>query len=217
MNSYTVYKHTSPSGKVYIGITSMTPEKRWQNGRGYRNNPHFAAAILHHGWDNFRHEIVAEGLTQEAAEQVEVELIAEYDATNKSRGYNLDLGGNVGAKHSPETRQKIGAANRRRAWTGEARARIGAASKGRIPSAEVRQKMSHAHLGHTHSEEAKAKIRAAKQKPVVCIDTGRRYGSVKEAAADIGASASLVAGVCRGVYQTTHGLRFQFIQEEVVV
>lgn len=29
---YTVYKHTTPSGKVYIGITGQKPERRWQNG-----------------------------------------------------------------------------------------------------------------------------------------------------------------------------------------
>lgn len=27
-NNYVVYRHTSPSGKVYIGITSKKPEKR---------------------------------------------------------------------------------------------------------------------------------------------------------------------------------------------
>lgn len=28
--SYTVYKHTSPSGKCYIGITLTKPEYRWR-------------------------------------------------------------------------------------------------------------------------------------------------------------------------------------------
>lgn len=31
----TVYKHTSPSGKVYIGITGREPKLRWDNGNGY--------------------------------------------------------------------------------------------------------------------------------------------------------------------------------------
>ena len=34
-NSYIVYRHTSPSGKVYIGITSYKAEIRWNNGKGY--------------------------------------------------------------------------------------------------------------------------------------------------------------------------------------
>lgn len=36
MKSYTVYKHTSPSGKVYIGITCRKPEYRWNHGKGYK-------------------------------------------------------------------------------------------------------------------------------------------------------------------------------------
>ena len=35
---YTVYKHISPSGKVYIGITKRKPEYRWNKGKGYRED-----------------------------------------------------------------------------------------------------------------------------------------------------------------------------------
>ena len=34
---YSLYRHTSPSGKVYIGITSQPVEHRWNHGRGYMN------------------------------------------------------------------------------------------------------------------------------------------------------------------------------------
>lgn len=40
-NNYTVYKHTSPVDKVYIGITVMNPVRRWANGLGYKNCTHF--------------------------------------------------------------------------------------------------------------------------------------------------------------------------------
>lgn len=32
-----VYKHVSPSNKVYIGITSKSLEERFKNGYGYLN------------------------------------------------------------------------------------------------------------------------------------------------------------------------------------
>lgn len=32
---YCVYIHISPSNKAYIGITSISPEERWDGGRGY--------------------------------------------------------------------------------------------------------------------------------------------------------------------------------------
>lgn len=46
LNNYTVYRHTSPSGKVYIGITKQKPHKRWNSGQ-----PLFERAILKYGWD----------------------------------------------------------------------------------------------------------------------------------------------------------------------
>lgn len=45
IDKYKVYKHTTPSNKVYIGITSQTISKRWQNGRGYITNEYFYRAI----------------------------------------------------------------------------------------------------------------------------------------------------------------------------
>ena len=62
IRNYCVYKHTSPSNKVYIGITSQEPERRWQNGYGYATQQLFWRAIQKYGWDNFKHEIIAEKL-----------------------------------------------------------------------------------------------------------------------------------------------------------
>lgn len=215
--SYTVYKHTSPSGKAYIGITSLSPTKRWQSGRGYRNNPYFNAAIEKYGWGAFKHEILAEGLTKETAERVEVDLIEAHRSTDPRFGYNIDRGGSSGATHSPATCEKIGNANRERVWTPEARAKVGAASRGRPQSEATRKKRSHANRGRVHTDEAKEKIRAAKQKAVVCTDTGRRYPSIAAAASAIGASPSLVSGVCRGVHKTTKGLHFSYCSHEEVI
>lgn len=62
-NVWKVYKHTSSSGKCYIGITHYEdPNVRWQNGLGYQKYPFFIPAILKYGWDNFTHEILYENL-----------------------------------------------------------------------------------------------------------------------------------------------------------
>ena len=64
--SYCVYLHTNKiNGKVYVGLTSMSPEERWKNGKGYCNNSHFKSAIEKYGWDNFEHEIIKRGLTKD--------------------------------------------------------------------------------------------------------------------------------------------------------
>ena len=75
---YCVYTHTAPDGRVYVGITSQKPEARWQGGNGYKNNSYFTRAIKKYGWENFKHEILFEGLTVDEAKTKEIELIAEY-------------------------------------------------------------------------------------------------------------------------------------------
>ena len=110
-NTYCVYKHTSPSNKVYIGITKMKPIKRWgKDGSGYKDNCYFWRAIQKYGWENFEHEVLFENLTKEEACDKEIELISMYDSTNPINGYNLSTGGECGGAGicvSEETRQKI--------------------------------------------------------------------------------------------------------------
>lgn len=92
--NYVVYKHTSPSNKVYIGITGQNPpEKRWVNGHGYTQNEYFNDEIIRYGWDNFVHEILYRNLTRTEAQEKECELIAYYKSTDKNLGYNIKAGG----------------------------------------------------------------------------------------------------------------------------
>lgn len=105
--NWTVYKHTSPSGKVYIGITSRKPEIRWANGKGYGVNTYIRKAIDKYGWDNIDHKILFTGLTEKEAKQKEIELIDQYHSFDPNFGYNLALGGE-GQKLSPEQiRQRV--------------------------------------------------------------------------------------------------------------
>lgn len=76
-NKWCVYKHTSPSGGIYIGITKQNPIVRWNNGFGYKRNPHFYNAIQKYGWNNFQHEIIFSNLTQEEAEKCYLRLLNE--------------------------------------------------------------------------------------------------------------------------------------------
>jgi hypothetical protein len=107
---YSVYKHETPKGKVYIGITKQKPVKRWLHGQGYAKQSYFYNAILKYGWDNIRHEVLLTGLTREEAEQKEIELIAKYKSNNRAYGYNIDYGGRVN-RMSDATREKIRKAN----------------------------------------------------------------------------------------------------------
>lgn len=93
MKEYYVYKHESPSGKVYIGMTHDI-KKRWKNsGQEYRNNVKFTTEIMKYGWDNFKHIILFDHLTKEEAEIKEIEMIKKYKTTNPTYGFNLTSGG----------------------------------------------------------------------------------------------------------------------------
>ena len=74
--TWCVYRHENKvNGKVYIGITSMAPSRRWDYGRGYRRNKHFYSSIVKYGWDSFSHEVLFDDLTKEQACQYEQALI----------------------------------------------------------------------------------------------------------------------------------------------
>jgi group I intron endonuclease len=108
--AYTVYMHTTPSGKVYIGITCRKPEYRWDHGEGYKTNKHFYNAIKKYGWDNISHEIIADGLSKEEACNMEIELIAKRKSNDPSVGYNKSTGGDisaVGFKHTAESKIRM--------------------------------------------------------------------------------------------------------------
>lgn len=110
MKKYTLYKHTLPDGKIYIGCTSRSPEDRWKYGFGYYNNKPFHEAIMFYGWGNIDHEIIATGLDREQAFRIEHELIVAAKSNDPAFGYNVSSGlGKTGCsvKHSEETLAKI--------------------------------------------------------------------------------------------------------------
>ena len=110
MNGYTVYLHISPDGKRYYGTTKQSVNRRWRNGKGYnKRQERFWEAIQKYGWDNIQHIIVARGLTKEEAYWLEIELIKEWDTTNRDKGYNIAKGGYSanGRITSEETKKKL--------------------------------------------------------------------------------------------------------------
>ena len=172
---YFVYKHTNLiDGKVYIGVTNQNPpSRRWRNGKGYKYNLHFYRAIEKYTWAGFNHEILFENLTKSQAEEKERELIKFYNSTNEKFGYNLESGGNLSKKLSPETRKKLSEAHKGQVpWiagkkhTEEARKKIHEANLRRKPiSEETKKKKSEASkgekngfYGRRHTEESRRKM-----------------------------------------------------------
>lgn len=87
----------------------------------YRKNQHFREtrsknrkltyfhnALNKYGFENFEFKIIDEAFAQEDLDEKERFWIKFFGSTDKSKGYNLDSGGNSGGKKSDETKQKIG-------------------------------------------------------------------------------------------------------------
>lgn len=164
MGKYTVYKHTAPNGKVYIGITSKSPTKRWDNGNGYKDCALMWRAINKYGWNAFEHTILAEGLTKRAAEALEVQLIREYRSNEREFGYNLESGGRAAHSASEETRKKMSLARMGHPTSEETRRKISEALTGRKVSPEHYEKIkayAETRRGTTLSQETKDKLSKA--------------------------------------------------------
>lgn len=229
MDSYTVYKHTSPSGKVYIGITAQAISRRWHGGSAYRNNRHFYAAIKKYGWDSIQHEIVSTGLSYEAACRMERELIAKYNSTNPEKGYNLSPGGEkttLGYKFSPESRARLSAAMKGKRkgipHTAEHREHIRQAQIGRQVSDSTRQKLRRALGDRFQTEQARKKQKENtpkgashhNAKAILCVDTGELFGTIAEAATKYNVCRSGVSACCRGLQKSAGGVRWKYVEEK---
>lgn len=106
---YTVYAQIFPNGKMYVGITSQNPERRWRRGTAYPPNMLVRRAIDKYGWENVEKEIIASHLTKDEACNFERLLIEKFDLINHEYGYNLTKGGEMisGDRHTDESRRKM--------------------------------------------------------------------------------------------------------------
>jgi group I intron endonuclease len=212
--NYTVYKHTSPSGRVYIGITRRRPSKRYDRGKGYAHSPHFFAAIKKYGWENIKHEILAAGLSKEEAERREIELIAEYKSTDRRYGYNADKGGSAPGRMTEETRRKI--AEHMRGNKNPTR-RYGHPMRGKHHTEESKRLMAakaRARVGRHVTQETRAKLRQVQKKtPVIDLETGTIYEGIHTAAEATGLQPSKICAVCKGRRNKTGGKRWAYHTE----
>lgn len=209
--NYCVYIHTSPSGKKYIGQTGMVPEERWgKNGSRYLKKKdsgeylqrYFAHAILKYGWDNFDHEIIADNLTKEEADNFEKLLIEKLDARNHLHGYNVRGGGSHG-ELSEETRRKLSEVN-----------------KGKTASEETRRKMSESHKGKTLSDNAKKALEKSHEGSKIAQYSLqgkfiKNWESISEAGRCLNIDASGIAKCCKGHYRNAGGFIWKYFEDEL--
>lgn len=237
-NNYFVYKHTSPSGKVYIGITKQTPERRWRNGEGYKPSDEptpFYNAILKYGWDNIKHEILAEGLSKEEACAMEIETIQKTRAQDSAYGYNVLAGGEVPLHDCPDSVKKKMSEKAFKKWT---RSEYKESHTGdqhwtnrKGYSKNSIEAMRQSNLGRKRTPEQVEFLREKgreqkrligkenkKSIPILCLSKdgrvlGKYYGAM-EAERETGVCFQNIFKVCNGERKTAGGFRWQYATEE---
>ena len=219
---FTVYAHVFPNGKIYIGITSQPVNRRWRKGLAYASNVRMTRAIAKHGWDNIEHRILFEGLSQDAAEKIEIALIERLNLQNTSRGYNLARGG-THPPHSDETRAKIGRKSQGRKHSEDFKKWV----------SEINSGQNNYMYGRKHTEETKQKISKAKRgkspkvneglfgsshpssKAVIALDKSTnepvyKFGSIVEASQTLNVSKSCLQDALHGRQKTSAGYVWEY-------
>lgn len=205
---YTVYMHTSPDGKKYVGMTAKTPSQRW-NGK-YRNNARFHSDIMLYGWDCFKHEVLFENLTKEEAEQKEKALIKLYDTTNPEKGYNIAHGGpsNSGYHHSEETKTKIRNSLTGVKHTPERSAKQSVIKRKQWENPDYRRRMINAHIGKNMGENNVTSKRV--KQLTLDGELIREFSALTEAERILGIDHRMISDCCRGRQKTCKGYKWQF-------
>lgn len=230
---YTVYMHTFPNGKRYIGITHQNINRRWRDGKGYEGQIVYKA-ILKYGWDNIEHKVLFTDLTQAEAEEKEKELIKEYKTDRHANGYNVEKGGGV---MSDETKEKLIKSkkeyykhnkhwNSGRHWSNEVKEKIAKAHTGLKDSEETLKKKSKRFSGKNnpmygtkipkeHKEKLQKACIEAISKKCKCIETGVIYSSMAEAGRETGITPRTISYVCnkQGYYKTAGGYHWEYVEK----
>lgn len=222
--AYTVYKHTSPNGKIYIGITGNDPMKRWNNGNGYRNNKHFYSAIKKYGWHNFSHEILAVNVSREVACRMEIDLISKFKSSDPLYGYNRSSGGEYGGsgvhwseqlrkkqsermkgENNPLYGKHLSESHRRKIR--ESHKGENAVWYGKKLSKEHRNKLSESHKGKYMGANSPV------AHSVICIETSEIFGSIREAGRVKNTNSNSIVNVLIGKSKTAGGYHWRYFKE----
>lgn len=175
------FKNTA-NGKCYIGQTiDIVRRYKRHLADAKKINNKFYNAVIKHGIDSFKFEVLFTVLDADDLNEIEQYFISEYDSF--ANGYNSNTGGKsaFGFKHSEETKRKLSDQKKRynpqkgkplteehkeriaskmrgelghfygKTHTLETKRRISAANKGKIIPEDIRLKMSVSHVGEKNS------------------------------------------------------------------
>ena len=177
-----VYRHYIIINGVernYVGKTTQTLQQRWRNGTGYKRHSDFWIDIQKYGWDNFKHEVLetVQAKTKKDLKvllsSIEQKYIEKFDSVKN--GYNKNTGGDQGYVQSRQTVEKRSNS-----------------LKGKLLSDEHKKKISENHARLSGGDNPCSK-------KIVCVNTGKVFNSLSEAAKWCGLkSSAAICNQCKG-------------------
>jgi group I intron endonuclease len=149
------------NGKKYFGQTSMNLKDRWKG----KYNTHLESSINKYGKENFLYIVLLDGLTHKEADDIEKELIEDFNTRDPNFGYNIREGGSRGGL-SDETKRKISEAAKHKKLTDATKEKIANSMRG---------EKNHFY-GKNHSEETKKKIQQQAKERLSNPENNPMYG-----------------------------------------
>ena len=121
-------------------------------------------------------------------------------------------------KDSPEFRAQVAKAKEKaciadHSWSEEQREKFHKSRLGYKVSQETRAKLRAAHKGKSLSQETINKIIESHKKPVICLETGKIWDSVKAAAIELNIKSPWLGKICNDFKGTVSGLHFCFVSD----
>jgi len=168
-------------GKTYVGQSTKSGQALTKYlGSGI----HLKRAVEKYGASNFKKEVIGTAETKQELDYLEIEMISLLKPE-----YNIASGGQGGNLGPEVNRLKAGNLNGMygRGHTEESVAKIREATR-----------LQFAALGHPRATR------------IVCVELRRLFGTIKEAASDLGVSFSHIGAVCRGERRMAGGFHFLY-------
>ena len=197
------------NGKKYIGQTTKSLKQRWVEHNRQTCCRLLSRALKKYGKENFTIEEIAKANSIDELNQLEENLIAQYQTLNPM-GYNLLKGGN-NKKHHPESCRKMSATR-----TGK-----------KVPSLSVPRGPRPFIVGFNISEAKKGKPNGLKglKRPGMIRPMRRKtvsatpliggdfilFHSIKEASAFVGKNHSNIVACLKGRKPTAYGYRWNYV------
>lgn len=169
------------SGHRYVGQSTNIKERLTEHKRRLRLRAHPNAKLQSY-WDKYGPDAFVFGVVEECAVRDLDTLEQRYIDANPGLNVSIFVGAPMRGRKMPPGFSE----------------RMSAIHKGKVVSKATRRRMSRARMGMTFSDTHKANLsraltggtRLGNRRPVICIDTGKKYARCMDVVAEFGGSRS---------------------------